>query len=146
MYRAAIIYAPADDQIQQLVHRLEECFDRDSYEVEIKAAAQSTIPDLTAVDLFLLGSLPEGGDPIHPDFSEILRALEGITLAGRVGGLFSMDSEPTLEAFRQVLKNCELVLSDQSFLNLRAGQLDPPVLGGWVAALTRQLEDQARDR
>ena len=133
MYRAAIIYAPADDQIQQLVHRLEECFDRDSYEVEIKAAAQSTIPDLTAADLFLLGSLPEGGDPIHPDFSEILRALEGITLAGRVGGLFSMDSEPTLEAFRQAL-------------NLRAGQLDPTVLGGWVAALTRQLEDQARDR
>lgn len=146
MYRAVIIYAPADDQMQQLVHRLEECFDRDNYKVEIKAAGQAAMPDLSAADLFLLGSLPEGEKPIHPDFSEILRALGGITLAGRVGGLFSMDSEPTLEAFRQALKDCELVLSDQSFLNLKAHQLDPTVLRGWVAALTRQLEDRARGR
>ncbi|MCK5006956.1 MAG: hypothetical protein KAR73_06170 [Spirochaetales bacterium] len=146
MYRAVIIYAPAEDQMQQLVHRLEECFDRDSYEVEVKAADQSTIPDLTAADLFLLGSLPDGGKPIHPDFSEILRALGGITLAGRVGGVFSVDSEPTVQAFRQALKDCELVLSDHSFLNLRAHQPDPTVLRGWVAALTRQLEDQARGR
>ena len=146
MYWAVIIYAPADDQMQQLVHRLEECFDRYNYKVEIKAAGQAAMPDLSAADLFLLGSLPEGGKPIHPDFSEILRALGGITLAGRVGGLFSMDSEPTLEAFRQALKDCELVLSDQSFLNLKAHQLDPTVLRGWVAALTRQLEDRARGR
>jgi len=146
MYWAVIIYAPADDQMQQLVHRLEECFDRDNYKVEIKAAGQAAMPDLSAADLFLLGSLPEGEKPIHPDFSEILRALGGITLAGRVGGLFSVDSEPTLEAFRQALKDCELVLSDQSFLNLKAHQLDPTVLRGWVAALTRQLEDRARGR
>ncbi len=146
MYRAVIIYAPADDQMQKLVRDIEECFDIDEFKVEIKAADQSHIPDLTAADLFLLGSLPEGGKPIHPDFSEILRALGGITLAGRVGGLFSVNSEPTIMAFRQALKDCELVLSDQSFLNLKSDQLTPAVLRGWVAALTRQLEDQARGR
>jgi hypothetical protein len=146
MYRAVIIYAPADDQMQRLVRDLDECFDRDSYNVEVKAAGQAAIPALAAANLFLLGSLPEGGKPIHPDFSEILRALGGITLAGRVGGLFSVNSEPTIEAFRQALKDCELVLSDQSYLNLKPDQLNSTVLRGWVAALTRQLEDQARGR
>ena len=146
MYRAAIIYAPAEDRMQKLVRDLEECFDRDNFKVEIKAADRSTVADLTAADLFLLGSLPEGGKEIHPDFSEILRALEGITLAGRVGGLFSVDSRPTIEIFRQALKDCELVLSDQNFLNLKTDQLGPAVLRGWVAALTRQLKDQARGR
>jgi hypothetical protein len=146
MYRAVIIYAPTDDQMHKLVRDLEECFDRDSYKVEMKAARQAAIPDLTSADLFLLGSLPDGGRPVHPDFSDILRALGGITLAGRVGGVFSVDSNPTIEAFRQALKDCELVLSDQSFLNLKPDRLDPAVLRGWVAALARQLEDQARGR
>ena len=146
MYRAVIMYAPADDRMHKLVRDLEECFDTDSIKVETKAAGQAAIPDLTAADLFLLGSLPEGREPVHTDFSEILRALEGITLAGRVGGLFSVDSEPTLEAFRQALRDCELLLSEKNFLNLEADQLDPPVLKGWVDALVRQLEDQARGR
>jgi flavodoxin len=146
MYRVVIIYAPAEDRMQKLVRDLEECFDRDNYKVKIKAADRSTVADLTAADLFLLGSLPEGGKAIHPDFSEILRALGGITLAGRVGGLFSVDSEPTIEIFRQAMKDCELVLSDQNFLNLEPDRLDPTVLRDWVAALTRQLEDRARGR
>ena len=146
MYRVVIIYAPAEDRMQKLVRDLEECFDRDNFKVKIKAADRSTVADLTAADLFLLGSLPEGGKAIHPDFSEILRALGGITLAGRVGGLFSVDSEPTIEIFRQALKDCELVLSDQNFLNLEPDRLDPTVLRDWVAALTRQLEDRARGR
>jgi flavodoxin len=146
MYRAVIIYAPAEDRMQELVRDLEECFDRDNFKVKITAAGRSTVADLTAADLFLLGSLPEGGKAIHPDFSEILRALGGITLAGRVGGLFSVDSKPTIEIFRQALKDCELVLSDQNFLNLRTDQLGPAVLRDWVAALIRQLKDQARGR
>jgi flavodoxin len=146
MYRAVIIYAPAEDRMQKLVRDLEECFDRDNFKVKITAADRSTVADLTAADLFLLGSLPEGGKAIHPDFSEILRALGGITLAGRVGGLFSVDSKPTIEIFRQALKDCELILSDQNFLNLRTDQLGPAVLRDWVAVLTRQLKDQARGR
>lgn len=146
MYRAVIIYAPAEDRMQKLVRDLEECFDRDNFKVKITAADRSTVADLTAADLFLLGSLPQGGKAIHPDFSEILRALGGITLAGRVGGLFSVDSKPTIEIFRQALKDCELVLSDQNFLNLRTDHLGPAVLRDWVAALIRQLKDQARGR
>jgi hypothetical protein len=130
--------------MDQLVHHLGDCFPSERFKVEIKTADQAAIPDLSAADLFLLGSLPAGEKPIHPDFTEILRALGGITLAGRVGGVFSVNSEPTLEVFRQALQDCELVLSDQNFRNISREQFTSPELREWIAALSGQLENQAR--
>ena len=144
MYRGVIIYAPETNQMDRLVARLRECFDRDRFKVEVKTAGQAAVPDLARADLFLLGSLPEGKDPIHPDFAEILRALSGITLAGRVGGLFTVDSEATLAAFRRALQDCELALGDQHCRNFGAARLDAEPLETWVAGLVRQLESQTR--
>jgi flavodoxin len=146
MYRGLIIYAPSQDPMDRLAQRLGECFDRKLFTVEIKGADQAAIPDLAAADLFLLGSLPAGDQPIHPDFAEILRALNGITLAGRVGGVFAVDSEPTLSAFRRALQDCELVLSDENFRNMSGAGTDSKELGDWVSALTRQLQDRLRGR
>jgi flavodoxin len=132
--------------MQRLAHHLEGSFDRNSFKVTSKPADQAAIPDLTASDLFVLGSLPDEGDPIHSDFSEILRALGGITLAGRVAGAFSVSSEPTVNAFRQALEDCELVLSDRNFLNFDSAQPASSELKGWAEALTGQLEKCARER
>jgi flavodoxin len=144
MYRGVIIYAPAGAEMERLVRRLEECIDKDRFKVETKPAAEATIPDLAAADLFLLGSLPEGQNPIHTDFSEILRALAGVTLAGRIGGMFSLNSQPTLSAFREALQDCELNLSHRNFHN--AADAESPDLNDWVAGLAGQLESQKRGR
>lgn len=146
MYRGLIVYAPSQDPMEGLARRLGDCFDRNLFTVQIKSADQAAMPDLTAADLFLLGSLPSGDQPIHPDFAELLRGLGGITLAGRVGGVFAVESEPTLSAFRRALQDCELVLPDQNFRNVRDMHGDSTDLGGWVSALTRQLEDQHSGR
>jgi hypothetical protein len=107
-------------------------------------ADQASIPDLTRADVFLLASLPSGEQPIHPDFAEILRALQGITLAGRVGGAFSVDSEATVRAFRQALRDCELDLAAENFRSLSAENLESSDLNVWVNTITGQLEDPAR--
>ena len=146
MYRGVIIYAPAEPVIQRLVRRLADCFDGERFKVATCSADQAAIPDLTAADIFLLASLPSGGQPIHPDFGEILRAFGGITLAGRVGGVFSLDSEVTLKAFRRALQDCELDFPEQNFRNFHGGDIDSAELGGWIAALTGQLEDPALER
>jgi hypothetical protein len=146
MYRGVIIYAPVDPVIEQLVRRLADCFDTDRFEVATCSADQATIPDLTAADVFLLASLPSGGQPIHPDFADILRALRGITLAGRVGGAISVDSEPTLKAFRRALLDCELDLPDQNFRNFHRGELDSTELSSWIETLAGRLEDPADAR
>ena len=146
MYRGVIIYAPSEELMEQLVLRLADCFDGEQFKVATHSADQAAIPDLTGADIFLLASLPAGREPIHPDFAEILRALQGITLAGRVGGAFSVDSEPTVGAFRQALQDCELILPDQNFRNFSAERLESTDLSSWVEALSRQLGDQARGR
>ena len=94
--------------------------------------------------LLILGSGPAGEVPIHSDFAEILRALSGITLAGRVAGVFSTAGEPTLAAFREALQDCELELPERNFLNLSGRQ--EPELERWTAELTGQLESKNRGR
>ena len=144
MYRAVIIYAPDDEQMGGLARRVESSLDRDSFEVETKIAGQAAIPDLAAADLIILGSRAAAEDPIHSDFSEILRALSGITLAGRVAGVFSAAGVSTLAAFRRALQDCELALPERNFLNL-SGEHGPEI-ERWTAELVGQLEAQSRGR
>ena len=132
--------------MEGLVRSLAGCFDSTKFKVATTPADQAAVPDLTAADIFLLASLPAGQQPIHPDFTEILRALRGITLAGRVGGALSVDSEPTVGAFRRALQDCELVIPDQNFRNLGGEHPDSAELSSWVESLIRQLEDPARER
>jgi flavodoxin len=141
MYRAAIIYAPGEARMLDIVGRLEDCLQRQSFEVICKEAGQAHMPDLTAADLFLLGSLPEAKGAIHADFSEMVRAFEGITLAGRVAGCFSVDSEATLKAFGEVLKDSELSLGNNNYLNIPDAESGRADLQGWIAALVEQLKD-----
>jgi hypothetical protein len=140
MYRGVIIYAPPEETLERLVRRLAGCFSPERFDMATTRAEQAAIPDLTRSDIFLLASLPSGGQAIHPDFSEILRALGGITLAGRVGGAFSVDSDETIRSFRKALQDCELELPEENFRNLSRRDLESPELDGWVENLTRQLE------
>jgi hypothetical protein len=140
MYQGVIIYAPAGTVMDQLVHRLENSVDKERFKMKSILADQASIPDLAAADLFLLGSLPEGRESIHPDFSEILRALAGVTLAGRTAGVFTVNSQPTLTAFRTALQDCELVLGDTNFRNLTGTESDTSVIMEWLGELNRQLE------
>ena len=146
MYRGVIIYAPAEDVMEQLVRRLADCFDSDRFKVATHSADQAAIPDLAGADVFLLASLPSGGQPIHPHFTEIIRALRGITLAGKVGGALSIDSDATVRAFRQALQDCELALPDQNFRSFPLENPDSTELSRWVEALIGQLGDPARGR
>ena len=146
MYRGVIIYAPAEHVMEQLVRHLSDCFDSDRFNVTTRNADQAEIPDLAGADIFLLASLPSGGQPIHSHFTELLRALRGITLAGKVGGAFSIDSEDTVRAFRQALQDCELALPDQNFRSFQRDNLDPTELSSWIQAFSGQLEDPARER
>ena len=146
MYRGVIIYAPAEAELEQLVQRLADCFDSEQIKVAISSADQAAIPDLAGAELFLLASLPAGGQPIHPDFTEILRALQGITLAGRVGGAISVGSEPTVAAFRRALRDCELDLPDRNFRSFSPEQLESTELNSWIEYLSGQLENPAGER
>jgi flavodoxin len=141
MFRAAVIYAPA--ALQQEAERISASLDRKRFKVSLKAADQATVPDLAAADLVLLGSSAQGRSGLPPEFAEILRALAGINLAGKIGGVFAEGSDAPLAAWKKALKDSGIRLEESQ---LRADGADAKTLSAWVGALARQVEELARGR
>jgi flavodoxin len=142
MFRAAVIYAPA--ALQKEAERISASLDRKRFQVSLKAADQATVPDLAASDLVLLGSSAQGRAALPPEFAEILRALAGINLAGRVAGIFAAGSDTPLAAWKKALKDSGIRLDAENLL--RTDGADSRALSAWVGGLTRQVEELARGR
>ena len=140
MFRVAVIYAPAE--LGTVAEKIAGLLDHKRFQVALKPAAEAAVADLSAADLVLLGSSPQGRGALPQDFAEILRALAGINLAGRVGGVFASGGDASLAAWKKALKDCELRLGPESFL--RADGADASALAGWIGGLTRQLEEPGR--
>jgi hypothetical protein len=145
MFRAAVIYAPADAPMQGLAERVAAALDHRRFAVALKPAAQAAIPDLAACDLLLIGAAPQGRAAVHPDFAELLRALTGVNLAGRVAGLFTPAGEASLQAIRKALKDTDIRLEPQNLFlaeeSKGAGQV-----AKWIELLVEQLESAGRGR
>jgi flavodoxin len=142
MFRAAVIYAPAD--LEAAAERIAACLDRKRFQVSVKPAGQATIPDLAAADLVLLGSSAQSRAALPQEFAEILRALAGINLAGRVAGIFAVGSDAPLAAWKKALKDSGILLQPENLL--RTDGADPKALSAWVGRLVRQVEELARGR
>jgi hypothetical protein len=145
MFRAAVIYAPAGQPMQSLAERVAAALDRRRFAVTLKPASQATIPDLSASDLLLLGAAPEGKAAVHPEFADLLRALAGINLAGRVAGLFTPAGEATLQALKKALKDTDVLLAPESLLSADEAR-GAKGLAHWLGSLARQLESAAHGR
>jgi flavodoxin len=142
MFRAAVIYAPA--ALEAAAERISASLDRKRFQVSVKPAYQATIPDLAAADLVLLGSSAQGRAALPQEFAEILRALAGINLAGRVAGIFAAGSDAPLAAWKKALKDSGILLQPENLL--RTDGADPKAMSAWVGGLARQVEELARGR
>ncbi len=141
MFRAAIIYAPADGLIKEAAAKIKDSIDGQKYSVTTLEAAGAAIPDLVAFDLVIFGSTGEGPHPIHPDFTKLLRALEGVNLAGRVAAVFGPESRKTLTAFKKALQDSEITLKEDNLFFID-GPREPEkrLIKAWLKNLTDQLE------
>jgi hypothetical protein len=72
-----------------------------------------------------------------------VRALSGIDLSGRVAGVFAAGGDTPLAVWKKALKDSGIRLEENL---LRSDGADAKVLGGWLAGLTKQVEEQARGR
>ena len=142
MFRAAVLYAPEGDAMRSLAERIAGGLDRKRFAVTVKAASAAAVSDLAAADLVLLGSEPKGRTALHPDYSELARALAGINLAGRVAGLFAAGGDAPLAALKKALKDTDIQLEPEGLL--RADQADARRLSAWLAGLAAQLDKTTR--
>jgi flavodoxin len=145
MYHAALIYAPATAEMDALAELIVGKLAGERVTVVRKPARDAAIPDLAAADLVLLGSTAGAAAAIHEDFAEILRALDGISLAGRSVGVFALGSESTISAFAEALKDCEIALPSAHRLLVSAPERAQDGVGPWLSTLLKHLEARRND-
>jgi flavodoxin len=141
MFRAAVIYAPA--ALQASAERVSASLDRKRFQVSVKPAGEAAAPDLAAADLVLLGSSAQGRAALPQEFGEIVRALAGINLAGRVVGVFAEGSDAPLAAWKKALRDSGIRLEENL---LRSDEADSRAVSAWTGALARRVEELARGR
>jgi flavodoxin len=129
--RVVIIYAPDDEIVQQSAVTIKSIFINEKYSVTIKQARDAHMPDFAGVDIVILGSKKENKKSIHSDFTEIVRALKGINLAGRIAGIFSFDTEETVDDFIKVLHDSDITIFEKGLL-ISDGKIDTKVITDWV--------------
>jgi hypothetical protein len=115
MLSVIIIYAPEDQSAINSTSKIKAAFETEGCKANVKTAASAIIPDITAADIILLGSMSKGKIPVHPDFKEITLALQGINLAGKTAGIFTVDSINTINAFREILHDSHITICDEGF-------------------------------
>ncbi|MBN2442271.1 MAG: flavodoxin family protein [Spirochaetales bacterium] len=110
MLKVIILYAPEDKSTNNPVNNIKTAFENEKCVVLAKSAKNTTIPDITASEILIIGSKTDGKKSIHPEFKELTRALKGINLAGRTAGIFSFDNEKTVTSFKEVLHDSGISL------------------------------------
>jgi hypothetical protein len=144
MFRVAVIYAPNDEAMRSLAERIAGSLDRKRFTAKVKPAAKAAVSDLAAADLVLLGAAARGRGSLHPDFTELARSLTGISLAGRVAGLFATEGEGPLAALKRALRDTDIRLDPDN--SLRADLAAAGELASWLAGLGTQLDQTRRAR
>lgn len=131
MFKVIILFAPDEKTIIDTASNIETAFTNEKCAATVKAARNAIIPDIAVSDFLILGSKAEGKKPIHSDFKEIIRALQGINLAGRIAGIFSFGLDATITSFKEALNDSDIMIYENSLL-LEDGQDDSSAIAAWV--------------
>jgi len=141
MFNVAIIYAPQKSELKELVEIIKDSFDSKNFKVISKSASKAGIPDIAAAEILILAANSSGSSPIHSDFSEILRALNGINLAGRLAGFCAVNTSDTLEAFKEVLNDSEAVIGPELLLSAKGEKERKAEIKSWVEELSGKYKE-----
>jgi flavodoxin len=134
MVRAVILYAPKEDAIVKTAGIMEKAFDKKVFSVKSTDAQTGSITSIAAADLIVVGTGKGPSGPYHPDFQEIVRALEGINLAGRVCAFFAVNSDQAIDEFRAAFKATGAKVFTEPLLVKSEPQADQ--VKSWIRKLT----------
>lgn len=141
MYNVAIIYAPHEGDLKRLAEIIRNSFNSKSFKVTIKSASQAGIPDIAGAEILILAGNSSGSSPVHSDFSEILRALNGVNLAGRLVGFCAVNTPDTLKAFQEVLNDSEVVIGPELLLSAKSKKERKAEIKKWIKELSGKFKE-----
>lgn len=138
MYHIGVIYIPCDIEKQRVIDIIKRAIDLKKFDIRVKLAADAAMPDIAASDIIIFASDSSSGNSINKDYSEIVRALKGINLSGRVAGIISFDTDDTAEAWQNVLECTGITCHGESLVVTDA--IDENNVRKWLQSLIREYE------
>lgn len=137
MYCLRILYTPQEEKNEQWIKSLESAFrEYQDLDVSSKSCEHASMNDFQAADIIIIGQLQENGlvNDFCDNFKEIIRALKGVNLAGRVAGFlcYKKNSSPLL--FEEALKDTDIRYFQEKLV-LKEGKNDKSTLTHWATKL-----------
>ena len=144
MRNALIVWAPDNAGIRRAAEVVRAAFDEAGLKVRARSAAEASIVDVAAAELVVFAAAKEPSAEVHPDYGELLRALRGVTLAGRTAALFSVGTESATARLREALKDAEIhqVAEDPVFREPSGSNASE--IAEWARGLAARVEDNHR--
>ncbi|RKX81082.1 MAG: hypothetical protein DRP57_12305 [Spirochaetes bacterium] len=133
MYHVGILYSPYDDLHRSIVDIIRENIDSGKYDTRVKRAEEAVMPDIAASDIIILVSSDS------EDYKEIIRALKGINLSGRLAGIVAFNSEKIKHIFEDALKYTGAVCYGE-ILNIRENSIESDKIKKWTKGLLQEYE------
>ena len=87
MHDLSILYTPVTEKIKKNIEVLKSIFTEQGHNVHVKSGNKVAVPDILRSDIIIFAT--DNEQKLKEDFAEILRALPGINLAGRICGFVS---------------------------------------------------------
>lgn len=144
MYNVVILWAPDSAENRRVAEAVRAAFDDGRFKAIAKKAAESSIADIVAADLIVIGLQKAGAAEVPTEYFELMRIFKGITLAGRAAAVFSVGAEKASQKMRKSLKDTEISLfeEDPVFVDQKSDKI--PEAGEWarkVAGFLQEVRD-----
>ncbi len=135
MYNVVILWAPDSVENRRVAEAVRAAFDESKFTAITRKAAESSIVDLLAADIIVIGLQKAGASEVPTEYYDLLRIFKGITLAGRAAGVFSIGAEKASAKMRKSLKETEISLfeDDPVFFDQKSDKI--PEAGEWARKL-----------
>ena len=146
MHSVFITFAPDTPENRKTVEQVRLAFDPAACVVSAKPTAGSLMPDLAGADCLVFGLQKTQGADAPAEYTELLRSLKGVNLAGRVAGIFSFGGEKASARLRKVLRDTSATVSEEEPVFADQKPTLQAEIEVWARKLSTSLQDLRRAR
>ena len=138
MHNVLVLYAPDTEEARREVARVTAAFDATRFAATARPAGAAHIPDIAASDIVLFVTATGTPRGLPSDWNELVRALSGVNLASRMGGILSLGAARNGAGIREALRETDMSLFAEEPVLKDATEAD---LRRWTGDLCRSFKE-----
>jgi len=144
MYTVGVIYESREEGDLQIINFVRAVL-REKKDVALRErrGGDASIVDINASDVVIFASDGNGELGINSSFAEIVRALKGVNLAGRMLGIISFDGEETVSALKEAFHDSCITCYEPLVCE---GEISEATVKKWVEKLLEKYKESINGR